>query len=245
MSAQTKAEIILAAEQNVQRGSELDTIANYRLNLILDQLYENFTFEFLSQNLATLTLPAGNSDITALIPADYAKFLFMRVIRTDLSPTNPSVYPVPKITYPNYLQIINPYLPGQPQVVAFNRIYSDGVVQGGAPNIKAFVWPVPDISYTANLAYYYTPAFDPATNLTMTFPDSMGLVRLLTNELLGMGYGKGVSGLVYDPNMMKMVVADYRRNQADMGIYPSVAPLDGRVFQGRPGNWWTNRSWLQ
>ena len=220
-----KAGIILAAEQNVSRGSELDTIAGTRLDMILDELYENYLSEMLSKNPpATITFAAASQTWT--LPSDYLKFMVLTLVRSDLNAANPTNIVLPKIDFSDYQQLSNPLAPGTPQLVSINRIFTDV----GGSGCVAYVWPVPNIAYTGRLSYYYKPDYSVSTSTQPTFPDTMLLVELLTNALLGMGYKS--SSRQYDPNLIDKLMTRHRRNQADNGIYPQRAKLDGRKFTG-------------
>jgi len=223
----SKDNIVLAAEQNVSRGTELDTIAGTRLDLILDELYENYTWEFLSKDPpATITFSAGSQTWT--LPSDYLKFMVLVLVRSDLNAANPSNIPLHKIDFVQYQMLSNPLQQGTPEVVAINRTFTDV----GGSGVAAYVYPVPDIAYTGRLSYYYKPAFSITGATEPTFPDSAMLVELLTNALLGMGYGNRELRRNYDPQLMEKIMGRYRRNQVDNGIYPQRARLDKRLFTG-------------
>jgi len=229
-----KSEIILAAQQNVSRGTELDAICDVRLNVILDELYENYTWEFLSKDPpATITFAAASQTWT--LPADYLKFMVLMLVRSDLNAANPSNSPLHKIDYTQYQMLSNPLQQGTPALVAINKTFTDV----GAPGAVAYVYPVPDKTYTGRLSYYYKPNFDIADSAEPTFPDSAMLVELLTNALLGMGYGNRELQREYDPELMEKIMGRHRRNQVDNGIYPQRARLDPRKFSsgiyGRSG----------
>ena len=220
----TKAGIILAAEQNCARDAGLDTIAGNRLDMILDELYENYTFDFLSKEpAATITLTAGSQTWT--VPSDYLKFQIMVLVRSDLNASNPPNIVLPKMDFTDFQTIRTPLQTGTPQKIALNRTFTDVL----SPGVTGYIYPVPDITYTARLAYYYKPTYSIGTSIEPAFPDTALLVELLTNALLGMGYGKSELKRKYDPNLMEKVIGRYRRNQVDNGIYPAIAKLDGQI----------------
>lgn len=220
MGILTRDAIILAAEQNVQRGAELDTLAGIRLDLILNQIYENYTFDFLSKEPpATITLTAGSKTWT--VPTDYLKFQTMVLVRTDINATRPPNIQLPKKDFTDYQLIAVPDTPGSPQIVSINRVFTlDGQVPVG------YVYPVPDRTYTARLSYYYAPTFSIGGSAIPVFPDQKTIVDLLTNELY-----QYLEDKRYQANLLEFVMTRYRRNQADDGIYPKIARLDKRKFK--------------
>ena len=46
MATLLKSDIVLAAEQNVSRGSEIDTLTYTKLDYILQQIYLDYTWDF-------------------------------------------------------------------------------------------------------------------------------------------------------------------------------------------------------
>jgi hypothetical protein len=235
----SKANIILLAEQNVSRGTELDTIAGNRLDFLLDQIYENYTWEFLSKEPpATVTLTSASKTWT--VPSDYLKFLNMMLVRSDLNASNPYNSPLEKIAFIDYQRIPNPEQRGTPLYVALNRTYTDV----GGPGVTGYVWPVPDQNYTTRLAYYYKPDYSISTSVEPTFPHTGDLVHLLTNELIGMGYGSMEMRRGYDPDLLEKIMRKTRLNETDNGMVPLIARKDTRVFRsGRYGRTSRNRTW--
>jgi hypothetical protein len=215
-----KSELITLAETTVSRGSELDTIANQYLDLILNQIYENYVWEILSADPATITLSAGSATWT--LPTDFHKFKVMMLVRTDLNATVPPNIPLHKIEFSDYQMIRTPALQGTPQIVALNKVYNPKDDSG----VTAYIWPVPNKTYTARLSYYVRPTYAAATNTVPIFPDQLSLLDLLVNELQGyLGSNK------YIPNAVALFVKNYRLNMEDQGIYPKIAPLDKRRFR--------------
>ena len=235
----SKNNIILAAQQNVSRGTELDTIAGNRLDFVLDQIYENYTWEFLSkQHPATVTLTAASQTWT--VPSDYLKFLNMMLVRSDLNASNPQNTPLEKYSFVDYQRLSNPLQTGTPQLVALNKTYTDV----GGPGVTGYVWPVPDITYTARLAYYYKPDYSITGTLEPTFPHTGDLVALLTNELIGMGYGSMEMRRAYDPDLMEKIMRKTRLNETDNGMVPLIARKDTRIFRsGRYGRTSRTSTW--
>jgi len=217
------ADIILAAEQNVSRGTELDSIAYQKLNLLLSQLYLDYTWPFLSkQPPATVTLTSGSTTWTA--PSDYLKFNTMVCIRTDINPTNPPHIVLHKIDMEQYFMLRTPGTTGPPQAVAINSVFT----LSGSPNVTGYIYPTPDKDYTCQLLYYFNPAYDIGDTGVPDFPDQNTLVILLTNELYGY-----VKDPRYNEGLLEAVVARYRRNMVDTGQYPQVARLDARRHRPR------------
>lgn len=221
----SKNAIILAAEQNVSRGTELDTIAGIRLDAILDKLYENYNFEFLTQTPAAVTFTAGSPTWT--IPTDYLKFLNMMLVRSDLNASNPYNKPLEKYDFVDYQRLPNPLQTGEPQFISILRTFTDE----NSPAMTGYVWPVPNITYTGRITYYRKPTYSISGTAEPTFPGTAILIDLLTNELLGMGYGKGEVPRQYDPALMEKVLRQMRLNAVDNGIAPLVARKDPRVFR--------------
>lgn len=222
----SKNNIILAAEINVGRGTELDTIAGVRFDYILDQIYENYTWEFLSkQPPATITFTVNSQTWT--VPTDYLKFLSLMLVRSDLNASNPLNVPLEKYPFSTYQRIPNPLQTGTPQLVALNRTFNDL----GAPGVTGYVWPVPNQTYTGRLAYYFKPDYSITGTLEPTYPGTGDLVSLLTNELLGMGYGNAEMRKRYDPELLQKVIRQRRLNDSDNGMLPLIAQKDTRIFR--------------
>jgi len=225
-----KTVIISIAQQNVGRGSELNTVCDDKLNLIVDQLYNDFSWPS-NQISAPITLTANLSTWT--VPTDYAKGLFGKLILPNSSP--PIEITLPLLSFVDYGLISVQNQPGQPQVLSINRrVDTDGEIQ-----LSGTVWPVPDQTYSGKLYYHAIQTYDVADAKAPAFLDIKTLTELLTNELRQMGYGFDI-GLPYDPHMLEKVLGRMRRNMADEGIYPQRAKLDGRIFRHRP----RTASWL-
>jgi hypothetical protein len=235
----SKNNIILAAEQNVGRGTELDTIAENRLDYILDQIYENYTWEYLSkQPPATITFTAGSQ--TWIAPSDYLKFLTLMLVRSDLNASNPLNVPLEKYSFAQFQRIPNPLQTGTPQLVAINRTFTDV----GAPGVTGYVWPIPNITHTGRLAYYFKPDYSITGTVEPTYPGTGDLVNLLTNELLGMGYGNAEMRKRFDPELLEKLMRRKRLNDADNGMVPLIAQKDPRVFRsGRYGRTSRSSTW--
>lgn len=235
----TKNNIILAAQQNVGRGTELDTIAGNRLDYILDQIYENYTWEFLSKDPpAVITFTAASQTFT--LPSDYLKFINLMLVRSDLNPSNPQNIPLEKYSFAQYQRITNPLQTGTPQFVAFNRTFTDA----GAPGVTGYVWPVPNITYIGRMSYYFKPTYSITGTAEPTYPGTGDLVNLLTNELLGMGYGRAEMRKSFDPDLLEKVMRRRRLNDTDNGMVPLIASKDSRIFRsGRYGRTSRTHTW--
>lgn len=222
----SKDNIILAAEQNVGRGTELNTIAGTRLDMILDIIYENYTWDLLSKEPpATITFSAASQTWT--VPTDYLKFMNLMLVRSDLNASNPTNVPLEKYDFAKFQRIPNPQQTGTPQLIALNRTFTDV----GAPGVTGYVWPIPDKAYTGRLAYYFKPTYSIAGTVEPTYPGTGDLVLLLTNELLGMGYGRQDIRGKYDPDLLEKVIRRRRLNDTDNGGLPLIANKDTRVFR--------------
>lgn len=224
-----KAGIIDLAEEAVSRGSELDTIAENYLDLILSQIYINTTSNYLSKEpLATITFTAGTNLWT--VPTDYLKFNTLVLVRTDINPTQPPNIPLHLIDFADFQMLNVPTVQSTPRFVAINRTVTlDGLV------VQGYCYPTPNVNYTGRMSYFYLPAFNIADAAVPAFPDQKTIVDLLVNELYG--YLKDPR---YQKSLFELILVRYRRNQADMGIYPTIAKLDKRKFRShsQPRNWW-------
>ena len=218
-----KTAIIAIAQSNVGRSTELNTICDDRLNLIVNQLYENFSWAT-SEKSASITLTSGSSTWT--VPTDYLKSLYGKLIVPGSSPATELTLPI--LAFQNYGLISTPATPGQPQVLAVNR----SLDSTGDIVLSGYVWPQPDQTYTGKLYYTAIQAYDIADSSAPGFFDLQTIVELLTNYLRGMGYGTE-QGIQYNPQLLEQVIGRMRRNASDQGIYPMRARLDGRVFRHR------------
>lgn len=223
-----KTAIIAIAEQNVGRSTELNSICDDRLNLIVNQLFENFSWAT-TEKSASITLTANVATWT--VPIDYLKSLFGKLIIPNSSPAVEITLPI--ISFQNYGIISTPNTPGQPQVLAINR----SLDSTGAVVLSGTVWPLPDQGYSGKLYYTAIQDYDVADVSAPGFFDLQTIVELLTNYLRGMGYGTE-QGIQYDPQMLEKVIGRMRRNMSDQGIYPMRARLDGRVFRHRQSRMW-------
>lgn len=226
MAKLTKSAIVLAAQQNVGRGSELDAICDVRLNLVLEQLFENYTWEGMVRTDIAITLTQGLNTWT--VPTDYLKSKVFTVL------DNKSTIEVPIINYVDYQLLDHAQTSqGTPKFVAVKRVFSDT----GTITLEGYIFPKPNKAYTGTVTYYHLPTFDRPDDEAVMAWDIRSVVDLLTNELKGMGYGiKGTSP--YDPFLIDKIVIKMRRNEADMGIYPMRARLDGKLFKrGRKLPW--------
>jgi hypothetical protein len=232
----TKAQIVLAAQQNVSRGSELDAICDRILNTLLNLLYENYSWRFL-ESLATITLTAGSQTFT--LPADYLRVKTFTIVRSDLNATNPPNTPIAWMEMEDYQNLQSPLTTGIPQVFTSLRRFTNF----GNPGVTGYLYPVPNITYSARMFYLYKPAFDIGDSTVLEFSDQYTLIDLLTNELLGLGYNNNVQTKNYDPKLLEKTIARYRMMEVDSGIYAKRAILDRRFF--RPGsNGVRGGSWL-
>jgi hypothetical protein len=235
----SKNNIILAAEQNVGRGTELDTIAGNRLDYLLDQIYENYTWEFLSKDPPAVISFATASQ-TWVVPSDYLKALQMVLVRSDLNSSNPENIPLDLVPFSKYQRIPNPLQQGTPQLISLNRTFTDV----GAPGVTGYVWPVPNITYAGRFAYYFKPTYSITGTAEPAYPGTGDLVNLLTNELLGMGYGRSDMRKMYDPDLLEKVIRRRRLNDGDLGTVPLVAVKDPRIFRsGKYGRTSRTHTW--
>lgn len=219
----TKSEIITIAEENVNRGSELDTIAEKRLNLILDQLYESYSWLFLSKEPpASISLSAGSAKFS--VPADFLSIQTLMLIDSVSNPTFPPNIPLVPRKFEEYQQILVPtQTADKPQIYSLNIGYSDSL----NPVAVGYVWPIPTLSWTLRMAYFYKPAFDIADGAEPQFPDTKTLVELLTNELY-----QYLQSSRYDPFLLEKIIVRSRRNQASNPFgFTHRAPLDKTLFK--------------
>ena len=215
-----KTAIISIAQQTVGRGSELNTICDDKLNLIVGQLYENFSWPS-NQKSGSITLTAGLNTWT--VPTDYVKGLFGKLIVPNSSPQTELTLPI--LSFINYGMIGDINEQGQPQVLNINRqVDTTGEIQ-----LIGTVWPVPNQTYSGKLYYHAIQIYDVADGNAPAFLDIKTLVELLVNELRGMGYGSDIA-IPYDPAMLEKITGRMRRNISDEGIFPQRAKLDGRMF---------------
>ncbi len=232
-----KSVIVQLAQQNVGRGAELDVICDHKLNLILDQLFENFTWEERLNTNTNISFASGSKTWTP--PSDYGKAKILKYVDTDSNPDQPPNLAIELITYADYQLIQVPDVTGPPKVAAITRtIGIDGEFTSAG-----YIYPKPDKTYTGTLVYYYQPEFDEGSGEDIHFGDPKTILDLLTNDLKGMGYGS-MHGTPYDPFLLEKIIGRARRNKAaDLGINPQRARLDRRVF-GKRANW-NSRSWLE
>jgi len=224
-----KTAIISIAQQTVGRGAELNTICDDKLNLIVDQLYENFSWPS-NQKSAPITLTTNLNTWT--VPTDYVKALFGKLIIPNSSPQIEITLPI--LSFTNYGMIGAINQPGQPQILNINR----QVDTGGEIQLIGTVWPVPDQAYSGKLYYHAIQVYDVPDAQAPAFLDLKTLVELLVNELRGMGYGSDIA-IPYDPQMLEKITGRMRRNMADEGVFPQRAKLDGRIFrQGHRSSTW-------
>lgn len=215
-----KSDIVLAAQQNVGRGSELDAICDVRLNLILEQLFENYTWQGMIRTDLAISLTQGSNTWT--VPTNYLKSKFFTVVDNNDSREVPFV---------GFIEIqslgLDELGEGIPQFVAIKRFFSDT----GTITLEGYVFPKPNKAYTATITYYHLPTFDRPDNEAVMAWDVKSIVDLLTNELKGLGYGIRGTG-PYNPFLIDQIVIRMRRNESNLGIYPLRARLDGRLFKG-------------
>jgi len=225
-----KTKIIQIAQENVGRGSELNTICDDRLNLIVSQLYEVYKWPT-NRKSGSVTL----SDKTWTVPTDYLKANFLMVQNPNSDPI--TFFEVPIINYDDYKLGIIPNSTGRPQRASVLRI----VDTTGTITLAGYVYPKPDQSYNATLEYTAIQTYDVADGDAPAFLDLQSLVDLLANQLRGMGYGTEL-GTPYDPFLLEKVVRRMRSNMEDDGIYPKRARLDRRIFRTGiyRGRFWGN-----
>jgi hypothetical protein len=218
MANLTKAQLVLAAQQNVGRSTELDAICDLRLNLIINELYENYTWPNMLKINSSITL--SQSLNTWTVPTDYIKAEVLTFV------DNNKTFELPMIPYADLqLRGIAETSEGTPKYVSILRTIGDT----GAITLTGYVWPKPNKAYTATLSYYRFPLFDAGDADTPMVFDMMSLLNLLTNELRGMGYNRP-GAAPYDQFLIDKIVGKMRRNLADQGIYPTRARLDSRTF---------------
>lgn len=219
----TKSEIITIAEENVNRGTELDTIAEKRLNLILDQLYESYSWLFLSKEPpASISLSSGSS--TFSVPSDFLSIQTLMLIDNVSNPTFPPNIALTPIKFEAYQQILVPsQTADKPTHYSLNIGYSDSL----SPVAVGYIWPIPTRSWTLRMGYFYKPAFDIADGTEPVFHDTKTLVELLTNELRDY-----LQSNRYDPFLMEKIIVRSRRNQASNPFgFTNRAPLDKALFR--------------
>lgn len=226
-----KSAIVSAAQAAVLHGSELNSVCDDRINLILDQLYESYAWTFLSKDPpATVTLSAGSQ--TATLPSDFMKIETLMLIDSVSNPTFPPNIPLVPKRWGDFQQILVPtQTADKPQFYALNHGYSDSM----SPVSKLYFWPIPTLSWSLRLSYFYKPAFDIADGSEPEFPDTKTLFDLLVNELY-----QYLKDPRYDRFLMEKIIERSRRNSAqDPYGYTFRAPLSKELFRTNVvrGNW--------
>jgi len=225
----TKAQIVTAAQENVGRGSELDAICDVRINLILEEIYESYVHEQQLKTDTTLSFAADATTFT--VPTDYIKIKLLKIVDVASNSQQPPTKILEIVPYEDLQSIGVPDAPGIPRLASIIRTLDTT----GEPTLSGFIYPKTDKAYTSvTMLYYFDPSFDTADGESVRFFNSSTIVDLLTNYLKGMGYNRE-GGVPYNPNLLEFIIKKTRRNMADMGIYPTIAKLDRRIFRGRRG----------
>ena len=149
----TKSAIVLAAQQNVGRGSELDAICDVRFNLVLEQLFENYTWKSMIRTNSSISLTQGSNTWT--VPTDYLKSKFFTVVDNN---------DAREVPFEDYIVLqamgLDELGEGFPQFIAVKRVFSDT----GTITLEGYVFPKPNKAYTATLTYHHLPTFDRPDN---------------------------------------------------------------------------------
>jgi len=224
-----KTVIISMAQENVGRSTELNSICDARLNYIVNDLFENYVWRSNQKVSSPITLTSGSPNFT--VPTDYIKGDVFKLLLPNTSPQAEKELPIYFLE--DYAKFSVPTVPGEPQLVVITRTFD----ATGAIVMSGYVYPQPDQTFTGKLYYHFGQTYDIADGDAPGFFSIKTLVDLLTNELKGMGYGKEIPP-PYDPFLIEKIVRRMRQNEADLGIYPMRARLDGKIFGRRGRNIW-------